>query len=251
MSAPRERPILFSGPMVRALLDGRKTMTRRIVKPQPPEGHAYHGITVCSTAARDLGSAVWALGTSPLLRDVHRVRCPYGQPGDRLWVRETFIHEPADYCWEASVSIPCRPASTVYRADCEGETRGGGWTSPLFMPRNLSRLTLEVTGVRVERLQAISAADAWAEGIPASPDVNPIHEYAELWDSINSPKPPQHIRRRKGRGKPTEQWDEAHPPKSNPNSWDANPWVWVVSFRRIAEEWLAADTNDEEFEVTK
>lgn len=274
MSAPRERPILFSGPMVRALLDGRKTMTRLIVKPQPPEGHAFHGITVCSTDARDVGSAVWAQGPFPLLRDVHRVRCPYGQPGDRLFVREAWQYadwtddgypwiryraDDAKRCIETGITEEwserlsdiwtALSADENYSIDQRAADRR--WRSSIHMPRWASRITLEVTGVRVERLQTISASDAWAEGIPASPDVNPIHEYAELWDSINSPKPPQHIRRRKGRGKPTEQWDEAHPPKSNPNSWDANPWVWVVSFRRIAEEWLAADTNDEEFEVTK
>lgn len=235
MSA-RERGIIFSAPMVRALLDGRKTQTRRICKPAIDgefPARSVHPDGAGTGWIAWWGDPITAAESARMYPGAEGFRCPYGQPGDRLWVRETFIHEPADYCWEASVSIPCRPASTVYRADCEGETRGGGWTSPLFMPRNLSRLTLEVTGVRVERLQAISAADAWAEGIPASPDVNPIHEYAELWDSINSPKPPQHIRRRKGRGKPTEQWDEAHPPKSNPNSWDANPWVWAISFRRL------------------
>lgn len=190
MSAVRERPILFSGAMIRAILDGRKTMTRRVCKPAEAEALSF---------VVDCGNGRWGDEEGSV-----QFPCPYGQPGDRLWVKETFIHEPADYCWEASVSIPCRPASTVYRADCDGETRGGGWTSPLFMPRNLSRITLEVTEVRVERLQAISARDAWAEGIPASPDVDPSHEFRELWASIN------------GAG-----------------SWDANPWVWAISFRRL------------------
>jgi hypothetical protein len=143
------------------------------------------------------------------------VLCPYGQPGDRLWVREAFIHEPADYVWEASVSIPCRPATTVYRADA-GDPRGGRWTPSIHMPRSLSRITLEVTAVRVERLQDISEADAIAEGIerrgpgwawysdPKAYTMQPIVSYCDLWEQINGP-----------------------------GSWDANPWVWVVEFNRV------------------
>ena len=198
----RERPILFSAPMVRAILAGAKTVTRRAVK----ECHI--------DAAPPASFFQWL-----------RERCPYGLPGDRLWVREAFIHEPADFCWEASVSIPCRPASTVYRADHEGDTRGAGWKPSIYMPRNLSRITLEVTGVRVERLQDISEKDAQAEGIERTEDFfgcpcwrvygepdgeevvapdDPIGSYRSLWESINGP-----------------------------GSWEANPWVWAVSFRRL------------------
>ena len=88
----RERPILFNGAMVRAILSGAKTQTRRVVKPQP--------------IMRD-GEPVWPAGAKrPRGRGFED--CPYGKPGDQLYVRESFIHEPADYCWEASVSIPCR-----------------------------------------------------------------------------------------------------------------------------------------------
>lgn len=176
-----ERPIIFRGPMVRALLAGTKTQTRRVVKPQP---------------VRDRG--------------VLLERCPYGAPGDLLWVRETFIHEPAGYCWEASVSIPCRPAITVYRADSEGDSRGAGWSPSIHMPRWASRITLEITGVHVERVQEISEADAMAEGaapllVPPDGGSTPhVEGYRALWMALHGP-----------------------------GSWDANPWVWVIGFRRV------------------
>jgi hypothetical protein len=198
------RPILFSAPMVRAILSGAKSQTRRLLKPQPLGGApellqhlVAHGHHRWATDEPD-EDLIW--------------KCPYGQPGDRLWVREAFIHEPADYVWEASVSIPCRPASTVYRADHEGDTRGAGWTPSIHMPRALSRITLEITDVRVERLQDISEADAMAEGSRewAAEQDTPARDipcgetrmvYRQLWESINGP-----------------------------GSWDANPWVWVVAF---------------------
>lgn len=184
-----ERPILMSAPMVRAILAGTKTQTRRVVK-------ATRGlIDGCQDAST---VHAWV------------PRCPYGEPGDRLWVREAFMHEPADYCWEASVSIPCRPATTVYRADYPESMPGEGWKPSIHMPYALSRITLEITGVRVERLQDISEADALAEGCigklaedaPALDDARA--EYRELWERINGP-----------------------------GSWDANPWVWVVEFKRV------------------
>ena len=202
-----ERPMLMSAPMVRALLAGTKTQTRRAVKPQP----------------RILAGELLCWKDDALTDDQMAVRCPYGQPGDRLWVREAFMHEPADYCWEASVSIPCRPASTVYRADFHESQPGEGWKPSIHMPRSLSRILLEVTAVRVEQLQEISEADAKAEGaeclfsptcsaadrelldIPLMEDASPFRNgYALLWESIN------------GAG-----------------SWKANPWVWVVEFKRV------------------
>lgn len=201
----KERPILFSAPMVRALLAGTKTQTRRVVKPQPPadwDRNCWYRAPVWGWTRNEVPSAEW-----------HKVRCPYGQPGDRLWVREAFMHEPADYCWEASVSIPCRPAETVYRADHDGDTRGAGWKPSIHMPRALSRITLEVTAVRVDRLQDISDAHAVAEGVSprqpaAASGIYITGQYRlgfrDLWESINGP-----------------------------GSWDANPWVWVVEFQRV------------------
>ena len=222
----KERPILFSAPMVRAILAGTKTQTRRIVKPQP---HAAHNPQHAEARA---AGWVWMAhddrpGYSFATGDF---RCPYGQPGDRLWVREAFMHEPADYCWEASVSIPCRPAETVYRADHDGDTRGAGWKPSIHMPRALSRITLEITGVRVERLQDISDTDCIAEGIERPEDMSkeaveamdiwpigaerecfnalnqPVHQYRRLWERINGPV-----------------------------SWAANPWVWAIEFRRVTQ----------------
>ncbi len=118
-----------------------------------------------------------------------------------------------DYCWEASVSIPSRPSHTTYRADCDGDTRGAGWKPSIHMPRNLSRIDLEITSVRVERLQDISESDAIDEGSFswAGEQDTPVRDllearlvYRHLWESIN------------GQG-----------------SWDANPWVWVVTFRKV------------------
>ena len=211
----KERPILFSAPMVRALLNGKKTQTRRKVK----------GLPIILN--RETDSLEVDVANIENGRFAQLCPCPYGKPGDRLWVREAFMHEPADYCWEASVSIPCRPAVTTYRADYPNSQPGEGWKPSIHMPRALSRITLEITGVRVERLQDISEADALAEGIERPENMSaeemkaldiwdgaeracfnalnqPVHQYRRLWNSINGP-----------------------------DAWDANPWVWAVEFRRL------------------
>ena len=210
----KERPILFSAPMVRAILAGTKTQTRRVVNLPadakhvcywaPPSGRSESGYA-------DPGVNYWTPDPAGETDSNHLNPCPYGQPGDRLWVREAFMHEPADYCWEASVSIPCRPASTVYRADYPEFKPGEGWKPSIHMPRHLSRILLEVTSVRVERLQDISEADAVAEGVDFAGhtdeimhDYSPDERFSMLWESIN------------GAG-----------------SWNENPWVWVVEFRRV------------------
>jgi hypothetical protein len=187
----KSRPIIFSGPMVRAILADNKTQTRRVVKhsrdmefdPQDP----HYGPYWLSYAAGD------AMGEDA------KVRCPYGQPGDRLWVRETFM------------PMPHLNAKAFYRAT--DRLVGGKWKPSIFMPRELSRITLEVLAVRVERLQSITEEDAWEEGIDKIAaendwlDGNPDQgrqNFKLLWESIN------------GVG-----------------SWDLNPWVWVVEFRRV------------------
>ena len=184
----------------RALLVGTKTQTRRVVKTEPvlggeaffaPRGRKSHAPTFLLPDAADLAVK----------------HCPYGQPGDRLWVREAF-----EDCESALHSC------VIYRAD--GGAPGTKWTPSIHMPRWASRITLEVTGVRVERLQDISEADAIREGIELrgfggfawytgrdaakSFTTNPVTSYSSLWESIN------------GLG-----------------SWDANPWVWVVEFKRV------------------
>lgn len=184
-----ERPILFSGPMVRAVLSGAKSQTRRVVKPQATSG------------PHDLEQTI---GTPDSLAAFVRHRCPYGVPGDRLWVRETWGPGP------------------FYRADDETISPSDGWRPSIHMPRWASRLTLEVVNVRVERLQDISDEDARAEGCPcyvcgapldgrSENDCHCFHKQADaydfrnLWDSINAERAP----------------------------WASNPWCWVVSFKRV------------------
>lgn len=197
---PAERPILFSAPMVRAILDGRKTQTRRIVKHIPMLGDPSGW---CAAAKAQEPGWVHIVGD-------YRRFCPYGEPGDRLWVREAWVRT------DGMTSVP----DTFYRASesAANAEQLGPWKSPLFMPRWASRITLEIESVRVERLQDISEEDAMAEGVvhrnscwyatddpKALPWMTASGAYINLWESIN------------GAG-----------------SWDANPWVWVIQFRRIA-----------------
>lgn len=203
-----DHPILYSGPMIRALLEGRKTQTRRVVKRL--RGWPEHSF--CDLVLQP--PAVWWWDGKHERLGV-RQDCPYGQPGDLLWVRETISRSTTT------------PGYMAYSPDdqlvYDGER---GWPSSIerrktivsiHMPRWASRLTLRITDVRVERLQKISEADAIAEGI--SPEWEPgcsgrlmeaiggfsfrpaASAYADLWESINGP-----------------------------GSWDANPWVWVISF---------------------
>ena len=200
----KERPILFSGPMVQALLDGRKTQTRRMVKPQPLEMSWFeHQQGFCARVREGTGDAEHpAYVMAP---------CPYGMPGDRLWVRETHYVERQDFVLYRATDDPA-PVSK--------------WTPSIHMPRWASRITLEITEIRVQRLQEISEDDAVAEGIErvgGAASCNPwknyrvgepgemaIHcscpsrSYMTLWNSIN------------GAG-----------------SWAANPWVWCVSFKEV------------------
>jgi hypothetical protein len=225
----KERPILFSGAMVRALLAGSKTQTRRAVKQQPPAGHSFAGWCVSSTHRPDEGKATWAAGEGPFMRDCHRVKCPYGKPGDRLWVRETFLdtlgtgvehRDESGLQHRYAFAADCVPGGY---GDQARKDYGLMWKPSIHMPRAASRILLEIVSVRIERLQDISEADCWAEGIEAVDgaldDLAIIHlakrmgrsfedaapTYAALWESIN------------GAG-----------------SWDANPWVWVVEFKRVA-----------------
>ena len=190
----RERPILFSAPMVRALLAGTKTQTRRVVKPKPTFRDDH-----LATDLRALLS-----------------RCPYGQPGDRLWVREAW-REWSSEAWHYAADLTILPKGDRELANFLAQRSPFSWESykwrpSIHMPRAASRITLEITGVRVERIQDISEADARADGVIqwAGEQDTPVCDMQEarlqfmgLWESIN------------GGG-----------------SWDANPWVWVVSFKR-------------------
>jgi hypothetical protein len=222
----RERPILFSAPMVRAILEGRKTQTRRVVKPQPPEGAKTGWYQDVLTGDRrwgwetefvsaNGGELEYADGTvRPLgVQKCPTVRCPHGTVGTRLWVRETWRAESQFYD-QAPADIPLgRPV--WYEADKPQERFMGRRRPSIHMPRWASRLTLEVVSVRAERLQEITEEDARAEGCgEESPffnayephhDLGSVDAFRELWDSINS--------------------------KTYP--WNTNPWVWVIAFSPV------------------
>lgn len=236
----RERPILFSAPMILAILAGTKTQTRRIVTvpwrkstralPYEPWYVEEDGrlLVDCSEAADSHGNGDYREFTTCM-------PMRYGEVGDRLWAKETFAYEnlgPDEY------------PRVVYAADRQAHWHDGKnlsepffmehdyapkkWRPSIFMPRFVSRITLEVTHVRVERVQDISAQDSLAEGVPRASacgcevcrrlpagDMCPadageqIRAFAELWEHINGERPGC--------------------------SWDANPWVWAISFRRLEQ----------------
>lgn len=234
----KERPILFSAPMVRALLAGRKTQTRRIVS---------HPIAREPEMLWNAKTHLFYLPGSTV--GVH-VPCLYGVPGDRMWVRETWAPGPSVYPFDA----------VVYRADtsplagddpatadhvqstpsphpdcyaCERERCGFRWRPSIHMPRKASRIQLEVTAVRVERLQSITAADACAEGA------------AELLDSKHPLRDRVYEQHGKWTGKPkldvdgpyagaveafATLWDSINGERA---SWASNPFVWCISFRLV------------------
>ncbi len=192
----------MSAPMVRAILAGSKTQTRRVVR----GSDNWHPDTVAVKFLRHHSADGLAMPLDKFERVLgSAVRCPYGVPGDRLWVRET---------WGLAGHMKHDPGYVEYRADCKdgGKFNSVGdavdfWRPSIFMPRSHCRIWLEVTEVRVERVTDISEADAIAEGIPAfitSPSTIPRQQYSTLWNSIN------------GKG-----------------SWNKNPWVWAVTFKRI------------------
>jgi hypothetical protein len=203
----KERGILFSAPMVRALLDGRKTQTRRLVNRQGPHFHERAELVGRNLPGLPTGAFVFvdACGEDPV---PVAVRCPYGEPGDRLWVKETFGF------------LAGNGLRTVYRADGDPPARSDGsrvegmkWRPSIFMPRRASRLTLRIESVRVQRLQSISEKDARAEGATrvdfgATGGVG-IGSYAQAYRTL---------------------WSSLH----GPESWAANPWVWVLDFKKEA-----------------
>lgn len=231
----KERPILFSGSMVRAILEGRKTQTRRAIKNPPGQGD-WIPAEMCATTSEGYQTSGhsgvwWCDGNGD---DQDTVRCPYGIPGDRLWVRETwgFVNHdgyancPSSLSWRADGRQRIVPVDDVMRLPKTQLPHCGyslddqpKWRSSIHMPRWASRITLEVTDIRVERLQEISEMDAFAEGIDDESEAYlaaehyqaggssitggcpSVFAFADLWDSIN------------GTG-----------------SWEANPWVWAITF---------------------
>lgn len=207
----KERPILFSGPMVRAILEGRKTQTRRVVKHQPIKGDVY--------PTKDDG--IWGAQTERSVTSYFA--CPHGQPGDRLWVRET---------WGLLDTQPCdgpERATIGYRADGDGNAPNGRyqlWRPSIFMPRWASRLTLEILRIRVERLQDITEDDCIDEGVPHD---GLVGYYCEEGD----PNDPEDIgaHRCNWRAGYKQLWDSLNAARGH--GWDKNPWVWVIEFKRI------------------
>lgn len=197
----KERPILFSAPMVRAILEGRKTQTRRVMKPQPFWGER-----------QGLQSAGWCFSSPKVallswpgdkLTEALKSHCPYGQRGDRLWVRETFLVDD-------NRRIPKTATRKNFEVDYKATSEDSPhwrWRPSIHMPRWASRITLEITGIRVERLQDISEADAHAEGVTIRSvthyDGQAKDYFFALWEKINGLE-----------------------------SWAANPWVWVIEFKK-------------------
>lgn len=234
----RERPILFSGEMVRAILRGTKTQTRRVVKPGPSENHEglhfpwasfFHSGTVATWDRNGVGGQNWNATEHPsenryeqaLARTPYENACPYGQPGDRLRLLSSWATDkrydglkPTDLPGDSELGRP------VFWTRWDG-TEKPAWCGKLrpgrFLPSSLRWMMpiAEITGVRVERLQDISEEDARTEGVTAAPFCKAgrpvgqehVEAFEDLWRSINGAE-----------------------------SWDANPWVWVVGFKRIETE---------------
>ncbi len=188
----KERGMIFNAEMVRALLDGRKTQTRRPIK--------WKQTRFTEIGEREDGSK-W-----PWSEDVEHAcdfwhPCPFGAVGDRIWVRETFCAVP-DH------EEPAGCSALLYAADGNGPY--GKWTPSIHMPRWASRILLEITSVRVERLHDMNETDSLAEGIQFSPyPLVSLNEFALLWESIYNVDPSK--------------------------SWKANPWVWVIEFKHVLE----------------
>ncbi len=223
---------MFSAPMVRAILEGRKTQTRRIIKPQPPAE-----LLVGRTLGPIYGTDLWAIwstyGTAKAAQGNQTLKCPYGaEPHEekvsRLWVRETWKGAK----WpDWSVAIEYKAGGTYTPPkDTHFTTLGrlNAWTPSIHMPRWASRIDLEVVKVRVERLQDISEEDAKAEGVQGG--------YPTMLDWANHFKEPQIAKDMVSRGGKTNAWycyRKLWTEINGAESWDANPWVWVIEFKRI------------------
>lgn len=231
------KPILFNTEMVRAILEGRKTVTRRAMKPQPLDGvrEMYQSTSRGRTVWRSPGVDAWFEVPTPC------------QPGDILWVRETWTKEGREYFYRADFDSdyldPCEtlsggyPYECTYHPGCEGCMRGPQriyWHPSIHMPREAARLFLRVTGVRVERLQKITEDEAKAEGAAkAYPYTDPeTGKTAFMLDEKGT-----------YRSGFSQIWDRTIKPKDRISyCWESTPWVWVIEFERISKE----EANHEE-----
>jgi len=198
----KQHPILFSTPMVQAILQGNKTQTRRIknlnqVNECPEKWNFKEMDTIITLNNKHIHGAIFSLNETS-----HRIinGCPYGNLGDILWVRETWKNNNFPQCG----------GYYEYKADCdypEAKFNKGIWKPSIHMPKSACRIWLLITDIRVERLQSISEQDAIAEGamtLTPSDNLPAIVRYHMLWDIINGP-----------------------------DSWTQNPWVWVIEFKRV------------------
>lgn len=222
----KERGMIFNGEMVRAILDGRKTQTRRIMKVQPEHSELGLRRVVESKNGIDDGKYFWSQSDATGLKSRSKpFACPFGTVGDRIWVREAFrVHsratDVATLVYKASERNSwTEQTHRVPVAVCNKPATPEKWTPSLHMPRWASRILLEITDVRVERLNAISEEDARAEGIIdggclncgepepcgcANPEPDATDAFSYLWQSIYGQE-----------------------------NWNANPWVWVIEFKRV------------------
>lgn len=222
----KEKPIIFSTDMVKAIIDGRKTQTRRLIQPKKKNAE---GFKVGKRVHSNEVYSVWEIDENE--HEICDLACPYGQSGDTLWVREPFSYLEPEHFFRGS--------RFVYKADIDWDSeevrqdyiKAGypyQWKPSIYMPREAARLFLKIKSIRVERLQDITEEDALAEGsfldrctcsqMSRKNDDTPIkkmfhqtwccihgYEFSSLWDSINGKK---------------------HP-------WNSNPWVWVIEFEKI------------------
>lgn len=219
------KPVLFNAEMVRAILDGRKSCTRRLVKPQPDEKHTYPlGFVTDSTEKKEVGC--FGFGIDEYGGSIQYAKPPC-QPGDILYVRETWTEECGKYYYRADYDSdyldPCETLSGGYPASCRNHPGCDGcmatstrihWHPSIHMPKEAARIWLKVTNVRVERLHEITSQGAWKEGARCS-CLHPVPDCAgnktafiEIWNSTIK--------------------------KSDLDryGWGANPWVWVIEFER-------------------
>lgn len=195
--AIKDRPILFSAPMVLAILNGQKIQTRRILKSysENTQPYKYEPDEVYKHYIRRR-SGVW--DSYKTIEELAAKHCPYGKPGERLWVRETWRPALSEthkcFSYRADLTYKCGKVMPEFSGNLP-------WKPSIFMPKEACRVWLEIESVRIERLQEISEKDAISEGFES------IDAFRCLWDSLN-----------KGRGA----------------GWDVNPFAWVIGFRRVA-----------------
>lgn len=229
----KERPILFNGAMVRAILDGRKTQTRRVVK---SNSNNHPDIVMLGDSAAGWWPYLSDDGESEVCGDgnEHPMDCPYGQPGDRLWVRENFCALRAgDYLPvkpQQGMAQDIRYQATDRLRDTPADVRGYGWRPSIHMPRWARRITLEVTAVRVERLQDISRHDALSEGVDwkTCPTRQTEDSVCAQIMADRMGMSAHYVSEIDYVGGFKALWVSTY----GTAAWAANPWVWVVEFKR-------------------